>query len=301
MKKGLRRFGGVLALFLLLTAAVLSGGCNTAAEKTVAPAAQEAVQGAVIKALDIGQGDATLVRAGDQTILIDTGDVDQRDRLVKLLKAEKVTAIDKLIISHPHADHLGGAYAVLKNFEVRSVFDNGQTANTNTYRTYMKLVKEKKIPYRQLLAGEKLDFGGGAVFAVMSPKAADIKAGGDLNNNSIVGKLTVGAFSMLFTGDSEAEMEKRLLKEYGKGLESQVLKSPHHGSKTSSNRNYLKAVSPEAALISCGAGNDYKHPHQVTLNKYRDLKIKTYRTDTDGTITVKTDGRTYQILQEKTP
>ena len=94
-------------------------------------------------------------------------------------------------------------------------------------------------------------------------------------------------------------MEKRMLKEYGKSLASQVLKSPHHGSKTASNRNYLKAVAPKEALISCGAGNDYKHPHQVTLNKYRDLKIKTYRTDTDGTITVKTDGKTYEIAKEK--
>lgn len=126
-----------------------------------------------------------------------------------------------------------------------------------------------------------------------------IKAAGDLNADSIVGKLIYGDFSMLFTGDSEAETEKDLLKTYGTDLKSTILKVPHHGSKTSSDRSYLQAVAPDAGLISLGAGNDYGHPHKVTLNKYNALNIKLYRTDQDGSITVTTDGKTYNIQKEK--
>ena len=112
-----------------------------------------------IEMLDIGQGDATLIQTKEQTIMIDTGDIDERDNLVKLLKQRNITTIDKLIITHPHADHLGGAYAVFKNFEVKEVYDNGDPTTTQTYKTYLKNIKEKKIKYQQLSANDELDFG----------------------------------------------------------------------------------------------------------------------------------------------
>lgn len=253
----------------------------------------------MIKMLDIGQGDAILIKTPEQTVLIDTGDVETRDQIVSLLKKEKVDTIDKLIITHPHADHLGGAYAVLKNFKVKQVYDNGQPTTNNTYKTYMSLLSKQKIAYKVLNDGDKLDFGNGVQFKVFSPTAAEIQSGGDLNNNSIVGKMSYGSFSMLFTGDCEAEREKVILEKYPTELKSTILKSPHHGSKTSSSRKYLKAVSPEAVLISCGLHNDYKHPHDVTLNKYKDMKLKVYRTDLNGSITIMTDGKSYDIAKEK--
>lgn len=252
-----------------------------------------------IKMLDIGQGDAILIRTPEQTVLMDTGDVDQRDQLVQLLKREGVSSIDKLIISHPHADHLGGAMGVLTNFTVKNVYDNGQPTTTATYRKYIKKVTDQKIAYQQLLEGQNLDFGGGVHFEVFSPTKKEVQSETDLNMNSIVGRLTYGSFSMLFTGDCETEREKAIVKRYSNQLKSLVLKSPHHGSKTSSNSAFLKAVSPEAVFISCGKGNDYGHPHEPVMKRYKKLGLQIYRTDQDGTLTIVSDGNSYNIKKEK--
>ena len=294
-----------IVVVMMAVSLLFAVGCGNISDKSkgadaskTATAQAKSNAPVTIKMLNIGQGDSVLIKTAQQVILIDTGDVDMRDKLGELLKKENVHQIDKLIITHPHADHLGGAYAVLKDFDVKQVYDNGQTTTNATYRTYMKLITNKKIPYKQLLDCENLDFGSGVSFKVFSPTADEIKAGGDLNSNSIVGKLVYNKFSMLFTGDCEADRERMILAKYGSELKSTILKSPHHGSKTSSNRDYLKAIAPEAVLISCGINNDYKHPHDVTMNKYNDLKMKIYRTDKDGTITIETDGDSYQIQKE---
>lgn len=299
----MKKFLKLIVVVMMAVSLIMAVGCSNAANKSKSADPSKTVATKIntpvtIKMLNIGQGDSILIKTAEQVILIDTGDVDMRDKLVELLKKENVNVIDKLIITHPHADHLGGAYAVLKEFTVKQVYDNGQTTTNATYRTYMKLITSKKIPYKQLLDTENLNFGSGVSFQVFSPTADEIKAGGDLNSNSIVGKLVYNKFSMLFTGDCEADRERMILAKYGSQLKSTILKSPHHGSKTSSNRDYLKAISPEAVLISCGVNNDYKHPHDVTMNKYNDLKMKIYRTDKDGSITIETDGDSYQIQKE---
>lgn len=299
----MKKFLKLIVVVMMAVFLIMAVGCSNAANKSKNADPSKTVATKIntpvtIKMLNIGQGDSILIKTAEQVILIDTGDVDMRDKLVELLKKENVNVIDKLIITHPHADHLGGAYAVLKEFTVKQVYDNGQTTTNATYRTYMKLITSKKIPYKQLLDTENLNFGSGVSFQVFSPTADEIKAGGDLNSNSIVGKLVYNKFSMLFTGDCEADRERMILAKYGSQLKSTILKSPHHGSKTSSNRDYLKAISPEAVLISCGVNNDYKHPHDVTMNKYNDLKMKIYRTDKDGSITIETDGDSYQIQKE---
>ncbi|MDF2563982.1 MAG: putative hydrolase [Massilibacillus sp.] len=303
----MKKIFNFIIVVMMAAALIIALGCGNLADKSKNADGSKATttqaktnESVTIKMLNIGQGDSILIKTAHQVILIDTGDVDMRDKLVELLKKENVHQIDKLIITHPHADHLGGAYAVLKDFDVKQVYDNGQTTSNATYRTYMKLITSKKIPYKQLLDCENIDFGSGVSFRVFSPTADEIKAGGDLNSNSIVGKLVYDKFSMLFTGDCEADREKVILAKYGNQLKSTILKSPHHGSKTSSNREYLKAIASEAVLISCGVNNDYKHPHDVTMNKYNDLKMKIYRTDKDGSITIETDGNTYKIRKENT-
>ena len=286
----------IFALLLVITA-MLSFGCSSKTDKT----ADNSGGDVKIEVLDIGQGDASLIYTKDEIIMIDTGDIDERDRLVKLLKERDISTIDKLIITHPHADHIGGAYAVFKNFDVKEVYDNGDATTTKTYQTYLKNIKQKNIAYHQLKAGDSLDFGGGVSFKVFSPTEKMLKSDDDLNDNSLVGQLRYKDFTMLFTGDSESGAEQSMVKAYGDELRSDVLKSPHHGSRTSSSDSYLKAVQAKDVVISLAADNEYGHPHKQTLDRYKKYGMNVYRTDKDGTVTIIADGSDdYTITKEKT-
>lgn len=286
----------IFALLLVITA-MLCFGCSSKTDKT----ADNSGGDVKIEVLDIGQGDASLIYTKDEIIMIDTGDIDERDRLVKLLKERDISTIDKLIITHPHADHIGGAYAVFKNFDVKEVYDNGDATTTKTYQTYLKNIKQKNITYHQLKAGDSLDFGGGVSFKVFSPTEKMLKSDDDLNDNSLVGQLRYKDFTMLFTGDSESGAEQSMVKAYGDELRSDVLKSPHHGSRTSSSDSYLKAVQAKDVVISLAADNEYGHPHKQTLDRYKKYGMNVYRTDKDGTVTIIADGSDdYTITKEKT-
>lgn len=286
----------IFALLLVITA-MLCFGCSSKTDKT----ADNSGGDVKIEVLDIGQGDASLIYTKDEIIMIDTGDIDERDRLVKLLKERDISTIDKLIITHPHADHIGGAYAVFKNFDVKEVYDNGDATTTKTYQTYLKNIKQKNIAYHQLKAGDSLDFGGGVSFKVFSPTEKMLKSDDDLNDNSLVGQLRYKDFTMLFTGDSESGAEQSMVKAYGDELRSDVLKSPHHGSRTSSSDSYLKAVQAKDVVISLAADNEYGHPHKQTLDRYKKYGMNVYRTDKDGTVTIIADGSDdYTITKEKT-
>lgn len=281
-------------ILMLMIFALICSGCSSSNNNTNS---NDEVK---IEVLDIGQGDASLIYTKDEVIMIDTGDVDERDRLEKLLKERNISTIDKLIITHPHADHIGGAYVVFKNVNVKEVYDNGDATTSKTYQTYLKNIKQKNIAYHQLKAGDTVDFGDGVSFKVFSPTEKMIKNDDDLNNNSIVGQLRYKDFTMLFTGDSERDAEQNMVKSYGDELQSDVLKSPHHGSRTSSSDDYLKTVKAKDVIISLAADNEYGHPHKQTLDRYKKYNMNVYRTDQDGTITITTDGSDdYTISKEK--
>ena len=324
---------------LMLAIAVLTGcgnsqGSSASSASSSGAAKSSAVAQAgkdvTIKMLNVGQGDSILIQTAEQTVLIDTSDVDERDKFKRELDKAGVKKIDKVILTHPHADHIGGMDVLLKDYQVGEVYDNGMPSTSKLYIGYMKQLKSKNIKHTALKAGDVLDFGGGVSFKVFYPTKELVEKGTqkgykhDPNNESVVGKLTYGDFSMLFTGDAEQPVEEQLLKSDAKDLKSTILKSPHHGSSTSSSVPYLKAVWPEAVLISCGKGNDYGHPHTDVLARYlgqstykdrRDgsqkktklvkndkgevYKGKVYETDKNGTITVTTNGKDYSIKAEE--
>lgn len=300
----MKRLFSLITGFIMAALALAGCGGATNGEADKQPASPGGKL--TVTVLNVGQGDSILVRTPTQTILVDTSDLDEHENLRRELKKHKVTTVDKLITTHPHADHLGGASVVLKECDVKAVYDNGVPSTAKFYLNYLKTVKEKKIAYKNLKAGDTLDFGGGVKFKVLSPTkemvenpATSAKNGKvDLNATSIVGRLTFGDFAMMLTGDIETEGEKAIV-EKNKNIKCQVLKVGHHGSKTSSSNAFLKAVQPEVAIISCGAGNDYGHPHKAPVDRLTAAKAKIYRTDTMGNITVTSDGKTYKVKEEK--
>ena len=303
------KIGVFLGLVLMLT--VFLAGCGApgggqAATSGSSQMAQHEPVKLVVKMLDVGQGDAILIETGEQMVLVDTSDVDEREKLKAELKEAGVKRLDKVILTHPHADHIGGMDVILADFEVGEVYDNGMPSTSKIYIRYMKELKQKGIKRQGLKAGDALELGNGVVFKVLAP-SKELAAKGtqqgykhDPNNESVMGQLIYGDFKMMLTGDGEGPEEKDILAALGGAdIHSQVLKAGHHGSKTSSSKEWLRAVAPEVGLISCGEGNDYGHPHKETMKKYQALKMKIYETDKNGTITLTSDGKGYEIAVEK--
>ena len=295
-----------IAFILSVSVGLVLSGCggSTAASGSIGGAAPKGDNGKsstlTVRMLDIGQGDSFLLEKDGKFVMIDTGDIEHREAIVQLLKKYHVKTISKIIITHPHADHLGGMNAIFKNFKVESIYDDGMPANTASYKNYLKQIEANKIPYQSLKAGDEVNFFDGVNFKVLGPvkKIQDQKGNSDFNNNSIVGRLTYGNFSMMFTGDAEKEEEASILSQKGT-FKSDVLKVGHHGSRTSTSPEFLKAVAPKEAFISCGQGNDYGHPHKATVDKLNKAKIHIYRTDRDGTVTLTTTGKEYTIQKER--
>ena len=255
-----------------------------------------------IDMLDIGQGDAILIRVGDEYSLIDTGDVVQRENIVAQLKQEGVRSLKRIIITHPHADHMGGFYAIAKAIPVERVYDNGIDANNGMFTTYLKWIDKKNIQRISVKRGDTIDFGNGASFAVLAPfedDKSDATKLKDLNNYSIVGKFSFGKFSMLFAGDAEGPEENRLIKEENSKLFARVLKVGHHGSNHSTSKKWIRSIKPESALISVGVNNDYGHPGGETLKRLEAEDVAVYRTDKQGRIRIQTDGKTWNISTER--
>jgi len=231
-------------------------------------------------------------------VLSGSGDVPGKNenKVVMYIQQQGIRILDAVIITHPHADHIGGIQKVLETFEVRQVYDSGQVTTSQLYKHYLQTIKQKKIPFALARAGDTIALGEGLNLQVLAPEDPLLS---DLNSNSVVTRLVYGEISFLFTGDIEKDAEDRMLKQPGTILKSTVLKVPHHGSNTSSSVSFLKAVSPEVAIIMCGTDNDYHHPHLGTLKKYEQAKINVFRTDLNGSVIVTTDGKQYQVKVEK--
>lgn len=253
-----------------------------------------------ICALDVGQGDAFLLHKDGEWVLIDTGDTMHREELLQALHERGVRSLKAVMISHDHADHTGGLYAVVRSIPVECIYETGISEPTAVGRAFRKEAEERGIPCYALQAGDRVSLFPDVSFETVGPSRRMYGAEGriDLNNCSLAGRLTYGEFSMLFTGDAEKPEEMDIMKT-GAVLRSDVLKVGHHGSRTSTSAAFLRAVRPRAAVISAGSGNSYGLPHDVTIDKLRHEKIAIYRTDRDGTIRIDTKGNSqFDVYRE---
>jgi len=245
--------------------------------------------------IDVGQGDATLIEAGDTAILVDGGDgsVEAQDSLEDFLQAWHIQDIDLMVATHPHADHIGGLPGVLALYDVHEIWTNGETSGSQTYGDFALAVAQEQAAgatLREVTRGYTAEFDGLDI-AVFHPPSLT----GDTNEDSLVLRLTCGMMDILLVGDATTDSEASMLAEEGLLTDVEVLKVGHHGSNTSTSDAFLTAVTPEDAVISVGAGNTYGHPSQQTLDRLAAHGVTVYRTDEDGTVTLTSDCNTYSI------
>lgn len=250
---------------------------------------QRAHRGLTIAMLNVGQGDAIFIESPTGTqVLIDGGPpkkiMSELSRRMPFFDRK----IDAMIITNPDADHIAGFLDVLKFYKVGQVFEAGTFNESKTYQNLKNTIQGKNIPSTLAKAGMRLDLGGGVFIDILFPDR-DVSTW-TTNDGSIVARLSYGEHSMMLTGDATKETEKIVLTDYpGSFLDSDMLKVGHHGSRTSTSEEFLKAVTPEIALISDGKGNSYGHPHKETLDGLAQFKVQVFRTDLLGTILISCD------------
>lgn len=245
--------------------------------------------------LDVGQGDSILLQFNNKNVLIDAGDQDSGQTVESYLRSHGVKSLDLVVATHPHSDHIGGLLTVLNDFQVGQVLDSGQVHTTQTYEDFLTLVDQKNIPFAVAERGQTIDLDPAIKIEIFSPPTTPFPS--DLNQNSVVLKVTYNKVSFLLAGDAGFEAEDSMAAGYD--LKSTVLKVGHHGSSSSTGTSFLSEVRPDVAVIEVGAGNAYGHPTQKTLSALQNIGTKIYRTDTNGNIVVTTDGQTYSVSTGK--
>ncbi len=279
-----KRIAAILIAALLLLCSCRNNGADT--QKTEDDFQNDSQLS--VDFIDVGQGDSILIRSDGQSMLIDAGTNESGKTVLNFLKDKGIEKLDYAVGTHPHADHIGGLDDVIKDIDVGDLLMPNAVTDTKTFNDVLDAAESKGLSITVPEENEEFSVGQSKV-TVLSKNG---EQSDNLNNSSIVLKVTCGEFSLLLTGDAEKEVEKQLLSDK-KDVSADVLKVGHHGSGTSTSAEFLKAVSPKCAVISCGKDNDYGHPHQETLEKLEKQGTEIYRTDLLGTINLEanSDGK----------
>ena len=296
---------------LLVTAAVGAGWVLSRRLGAVRPTVRTATWGAVAAAvllvaplrpptdrvevhmIDVGQGDAVALRSpAGRWLLVDAGvagaDYDAGEkRVVPYLARHGVRRLEGLVLTHPHADHAGGAAAVIDAYRPAWVGDPGTAAASGFYLAVLQASAESGARWLGLVRGASIELDG-MVVDFLYPLQTGLEVE-DPNDVSVIARVEYGEFSALLTGDAPSEVERVLVDLYGRLLEAEVLKVGHHGSRTSTSAELLDATGARIALVSAGPGNRYGHPHPVVVNRLVDRGLQVLRTDRHGSIVVRAD------------
>lgn len=235
----------------------------------------------------VGQADCILVRDKDKTMLIDAGNNYDGELICEYLKSLDISKIDYLIGTHAHEDHIGGLDNVIENFDIDTIYIPKKGNTTRSFEEVLDAISAKGLKVKTPEIGNTFKLKDAVCEIVYVDNDAE-----NLNNSSITVIMNYGSQKYLFAGDIEKEVENSIA-----WRNVDVLKVAHHGSKTSSTRKFLNQTKPKIAVISLGKNNDYGFPHNTTIDKLNTIGAQIYRTDMDGTILIKSDGK--EIFVEK--
>lgn len=236
--------------------------------------------------IDVGQGDATLIKCGSHAMLIDGGNNNKGTTVQLYLKKQGVESLDYVIGTHPDADHIGGLDVIVYKYNCDTVIMPDYEKDTKTYQELVDVIHDKNMKITYPVVGEQYALGE-AKFTITAPNSNSY--GGNANDYSVAILLEYGKNRFLFTGDAEEASEAEMLTN-GIDISADVYKVAHHGSRSASTQEFLNAVHPKYAVISCGEGNSYGHPHAEVLNRLRSMGVEVFRTDEQGSIIASSDG-----------
>lgn len=258
----------------------------------------------IVAMVNVGHGDSIVVTSKDNlgqdhSALIDTGSAKYSQEVINILDENNIKKLDFIMISHMHSDHMGGLFDILKKVEVKEIIVPNYFKVKDSLLRYSKLrnfIKSKKINVVNVKPNQKIVIGK-SIFKVLYPIVErKSKLPKDVNDSSIIGTLKYKKFKMMFTGDATSRIEQKLLNNYKTDeLKCDILKLGHHGSKTSSSLNFLKAVAPKYALISSGKDKNVIYPHPEVKQRLHKLNIISYNTVIDNNIFVFVNENEYKV------
>lgn len=281
----------IFVLAVLVAAFIYSAAPNRTPQGGVAleERAEDALR---VHYIDVGQGDSELIELpNDEVMLIDAGENDKGGVVVDYIKSQGIDKIDYLVGTHPHSDHIGGLDTVIDELETGKIYMPKVASDTKTFNDVLDAVERKGLSVNTAKSGVEVLKSDDLSVTFVAPVRETYKS---LNNVSAVVKIVYKNSSFLFTGDAEEQAEEDITAD----VRADILKAGHHGSSTSSSWDFLNRVNPSCAVISCGEGNEYGHPHTETLEKLSEIGAAVYRTDLDGTVIIETQGDGYTVYTE---
>lgn len=277
-------------IFLIILVSNLTTACNLFSNSSNKNNQLEADK-MIIHYIDVGQGDSILIQVNNKNLLIDSGPKSDKKKLFNYLSTLNLEKLDYVIATHPHEDHIGNMSDVIDDYTILNFYAPKVQSTTKTFEKMIESLKSKSLKINVLKKGtDSINLGKNTKVTVFSPSKDSYE---DLNNYSPVIKIEYGKTSFLFTGDAQKDVEKEILTS-NEDISADVLKVGHHGSSTSTTKDFLNKVHPSIGVISVGQDNTYNHPNNDTLKRLSENKITTYRTDKDGTVILSSDG--YNII-----
>ena len=276
----------VLAVPVIIIAVIITAfsGFSENADET---ASVENI-GVTVHFLDVGQGDSEFIELPEgKCMLIDASTAEYGDDIVSTVQELGYDKIDYIVATHPHADHIGGMAQVIESLDIGEIYMPKAVSTSKTFENLLETISDNNLQITSATAGKEICSYSNLTAKFLAPVGDSYD---ETNDFSAVVKITYGDNSFLFMGDAEKSAEGEMLAKDIYSLNADVLKVGHHGSSSSTGIEFLQAVNPQYAVISCGEGNSYGHPHRETTDLLKSFKVKIFRTDTDGNITVSCDG-----------